>query len=207
MGLWGKFLARRKLEGIYREAKNQTDKELKPLGGIAVAIMQAATNSRDKTKRWINTGDPNDVLKREIYIFYEYMYLFMHLTMREGFAICSEVELKRVQAYLVAVIPPTAIDCYCQHWPENIKAGMKSEFIDKLNDAEVEYTDVLRDKVPSDDKPFLLEIFCLLGIHVSDMCGRKDNLECQQNIALIAAEEFTKMGLIPLLTDVKKSHN
>jgi hypothetical protein len=130
----------RELKRRFAEIEQRVRKENAPLGAVGLAIVQAATNARDQTKPMIKAPDEKDRIQREIYIFYEFIYFFMHMTMRQAFAGLTAACLQELQTYLGPLISSVAIDSYFAHWPQDRKERMISEFYDKLNDAELEYT-------------------------------------------------------------------
>src|SRR6266496_5920222 len=97
---------KRRLAGI----KKQVQAETKPLGDIGLAIVQGATSCRDVAKPLIQAPTEKDRIQREIYIFYEFIYFFMHLTIRQAFAILSTPQMEKLQGYLGPLISSTAID-------------------------------------------------------------------------------------------------
>ena len=123
------------------EIEKQVQAETRPLGDIGLAIMQAATSCRDAAKPLIQAPSEKDRIQREIYIFYEFIYFFMHITKRQAFAVLSAPRMEKLQGYLDPLISSTAIDSYFAHWPEDLKQKITRDFYEKLNESEVEYSD------------------------------------------------------------------
>jgi len=63
------------------------------------------------------------------------------MTLRKARNRVSDAQLKKLHDFLFALIPVTAIDSYFAHWPPHLKEKMNREFVDRLNDAEREYTE------------------------------------------------------------------
>ena len=121
--------------------EKQVQAETKPLGDIGLAIMQAATSCRDAAKPLIQAPSEKDRIQREIYVFYEFIYFFMHITKRQAFAVLSAPQMEKLQGYLDPLISSTAIDSYFAHWPEDLKQKITRDFYEKLNESEVEYSE------------------------------------------------------------------
>ena len=115
------------------------DPEIKPVSDISLAIVRAATNCRAETKPFVRASSGQTVIVREILVFYEFLYFFMHMSLRQAFA-TPGTDIEALQAILGPLICSTAIDSYCGHWPAHLKQKMSGEFYDKLNQAEVEYS-------------------------------------------------------------------
>ena len=73
-----------------------------------MAIVQAATNCRDATKGLIQASTEKDRIEREIYIFYEFIDSFMHMTLREAFVALNTIQMEKLQGYLGPLISSTA---------------------------------------------------------------------------------------------------
>ena len=111
------------------------DPEMKPVTDIGLAIVRAATNCRDETKPLVRASGGQTVIAREILIFYEFLYFFMHMSLRQAFA-TPGTDIEALQAILGPLIWSTAIHSYCGHWPAHLKQKITRQFYEKLNQAE-----------------------------------------------------------------------
>jgi hypothetical protein len=108
----------------------------------------------------------------------EFVYFFLHLTNRSAFAqLGHEKRNKLYDALAPLVVDDTARTlCTLFGWPTNLKDGMKREFCNNLNCAEMEYgscKELLLD--PKDDTPILEK--CGSGAKSKSMVGQlTDNL-------------------------------
>jgi len=134
-----------KKEGI----QNNVEERTCPLANIGMAIIKAADYCFKEMKPFIDADDEKRRQELEIYLFYEFIYFFMHMTMRSAFGRLSEPQIKKLQGYLGPIIVGTAINSFFLHWPEDLKEKLRSEFYEKLNDAEL---DTLRRKSSSQKK-------------------------------------------------------
>jgi hypothetical protein len=128
----------------FSEIEKQVQEQHKPFSAVSLAVVNAAKSCHNATTGLIRASTEKDRTEREIFIFYEFLYFFMHMTMRQGFAGLSKARLEELQHYLGPLISSVAIDAYFAHWPEELKKKMLDEFYDKLNDAEVEYAECTR---------------------------------------------------------------
>jgi len=165
------------VEGIIRDAEEKVEREYGPIGKLGSAIIAAATNSRDHTKKYIIIADEKKRLEREVFLFYEHVYFFTHLSLRECFAGLSSDKLGKVHLYLEDMIPSVAIDSYFQHWPDDLKKRMTIEFIEKLQISENEYTEEIRQSSQSSSEGKLLGLFVFHASHIVQLCERESEWE------------------------------
>jgi len=187
--------------------EGQVQRENKPLGAVGLAIVQASTNARDQAKLMIKSQNEKDRIQREIYIFYEFIYFFMHMTMRQAFAALSAARLEELQAYLGPLISSVAIDSYFAHWPEDRKQRMIAEFYEKSNEAELEYTEATQFETMLEGeermKAKLKALFMKLASNVADWA-----VDDRQDIVVVAPliktaiSEWKAMKLDALVADV-----
>ncbi|WP_263408190.1 hypothetical protein [Terriglobus tenax] len=163
-------------EDLFRELQQNTEREYQPIGDFGLAIITAATNSRNATKKFIRIEDEKKRIEREVYLFYEHIYFFCHLGLRHGFAVLSNEQSAKVSQYLEMMIPSVAVDSYFQHWPGEIKQRMKDEFVQKLQQSETEFKEVVRQSsLPSKEK--FLGLFVFHASHVVQLCEREAEWE------------------------------
>ena len=75
-----------KKEGI----QNNVEERTRPLANIGMAIIKAADYCFKEMKPFIDADDEKRRQELEIYLFYEFIYFFMHMTMRSAFGRLSE---------------------------------------------------------------------------------------------------------------------
>jgi hypothetical protein len=198
---------------MIRDIKKQVRASLKPLEEVGEAIINASTNCRDAIKGLINAPTEKERQQREIFIFYEFIYFYMHLTMRQAFASLPESSIKNLQGYLGPLISSVSIDSYFAHWPNDLKKKMTDEFYDKLNDAELEYAACTYDKSSNDGeermKNLLAALFMKLASNVADLAGglaggEKEDVTIITPAMQIAIDQWEKMQLGKLITEVKR---
>ena len=202
----------REMKRRLAEIEKQVQIENKPLGEIGVAIVQAATNCRDAAKASIQAPTEKVRIEREIYIFYEFIYFFMHMTLRQAFGVLSATQMGKLQGYLGPLISSTAIDSYFAHWPDDIKQKMTNEFYEKLNESEMEYSESTKL-----DNPFLegeersaarlKKLFMKVASNIASLAVDDDENAPDVILLVIktALDEWDKMRLDTLVANVAKS--
>jgi hypothetical protein len=139
---------RRKFNTMHNDVELRTS----TLGAIGVAIVKASNSCFEQMKPFINNTDHKKRQKLEVYLFFEFLYFFMHLTIRYAFSQLNEKQISKLQRYLGPMIVVTAIDTFFMHWPDDLKQKLRSEFYDKLNEAELDYSS--SKELMSKNKPF-----------------------------------------------------
>jgi len=196
LGYKDKYSLRKKLV----EIEKQVDNTYKPVRDICLSIVQAAENCKLVLKTDLNFEDKKEKDLAEMLVFYEYLYFFIHLTLRLALGKFTETQMKKMREYMGPVIVGTAIDSYTKHWPEDLKEGMKNEFYDKLNQAELEYSmcKVILDR----DKPFSDNaLFTKLAKNITELTGYNNNPVKIVEKILMSMEEYAKMDLNKLVDE------
>ncbi len=199
----------REIRKLLAETQKQVEKKCKPFERVGLAIIQASTNCRDAVKELIVAPTEKERLEHEIWIFYEFVYFFMHMTMRQAFVQLTAPQMRELQSYLGPLISSVAIDSYFAHWPDDLKQKMTSEFYDKLNEAELEYAECTKFESSEQGEHRLTQklraLFMKLGSNVSSLSGQGENdLAVVVPVVQIAVEEWKRMGLDSLMAEVKE---
>lgn len=177
MGIFSRLFGssdEQKVRRIIDRAESETQEILEPLGNLAIAIIKASHDCSEQIKSMLNVSDEKERKEAEVLVFYEFVYFFMHMTMRSAFAQMSEQQIAELQEYLGPLISSTAVDSFFAHWPEDMKEKIRDEFYQKLNDAELEYSrckDLL-----SGRNPFTGDsIFSKLARNIAGLSGNSMN--------------------------------
>jgi hypothetical protein len=151
-----KSVVAQQAEKILRQTKHEGEEWRRSVGDLGRAIVSAGWECSQSVKPYFRPVKElvQHPQLQEIYVFYEFLYFFLHLLNREAHSKLSSSLRAKVPDELGALIVPTAIDTFCAHWPEKLKSGMRQEFYQNLNDAELEYASCNRlfpEKTPIDD--------------------------------------------------------
>ena len=193
----------REVQRIFRETQAEVQRTTKPLGKVGLAIVRASQTCSEAFKPMLNVADDKEKQQAEIYVFYEFIYFFMHLTMRSAFSQLTGQQIGRLQDFLGPLISSTAVDSFFAHWPEDLKEKMRSEFFTKLNDAELEYSTCKG--LLSKESPLTgNSLFPRLARNVADLSGNSMNPAALMFIIGAAVDAFKTMSLDSLVRDAGK---
>ena len=166
-----------------------------PLSDLSKSIIEAADTSHKTVSRAFGisvTGTPS---QESIFLLYEFIYFFCHMTMRAAVANgLTRQQVQKVQGFLGPLLALVSIDTFFQHWPDHLKVGMRNEFFEKLNDTEGEYavcTALASTENPSSPDTLFGKLCCNVGM----LLGRQVDLEFVSVILPIAMEAFLGIGL------------
>jgi hypothetical protein len=133
--------------------------------------------------------------------------------LRQAFGNLTKEQTQKLQDFLGPLISSVAIDSYFAHWPEDLKQKMTDEFYQKLNDAELEYTECT-DQIQFDSskdrqdriKDIFRALFLKLSFNVANLaCNDENNLTLSVPVMDVAMNEWIRMRLDKLIADVKKA--
>jgi hypothetical protein len=200
--------AERQFQRILAKAQKKTEREMRPLRNLSLAIVNASMNCLSEIKILIEAPAEKERQHAEIFAFYELLYFFLHLTMREAFNLMSEAEIKHLQEHLGHVVASAAVNSYFDHWPDDLKRGMTDDFYKNLNRAEIEYAECSRFDSPAPpegrSEQIAERLFNCLGDNVAAVIGHEGDSGHSLLIANIAINEWTTMSLRNLVADFKR---
>jgi hypothetical protein len=137
-------------------------------------------------------------------IFYEFVYFYIHLTMRQASLVMTIEQMRKLQEYLVNFFVTTALDAFFMHWPHESKEKITDIFYFCLNKANIEYTSAK--EIISKNGEFSENTLCnKLGLRVSGWFDNPLNPVFIFQAAMTAVAELRKMKLNNLVT--KASNN
>ena len=113
----------------------------RPIGDLALAIVSAAWKCNQSVKPYLRPGNKFSEHPKiqEVYVFYEFLYFFLHLMNRQARIDLGPDRVAKLQNEVGPLIIRSAVDAFFGHWPEKFKSRIESEFYDKLNHAKMEY--------------------------------------------------------------------
>ena len=183
--------------------KNEVEREFKPIGDISLAIIKASHQCFETIKPFIDNPNNKEKQQNEILLFYEFIYFFMHLTNRIAVSDMNSQQFTKLQEYIGPIISGAAVDTFFNHWPEDIKSRMNSDFYENLNIAEYEYSK--SKEIFSEKKPYTSDsLFSMLARNVAELTGSSMNPATMIAVMGIATKEFSKMQLAELIQTASK---
>jgi hypothetical protein len=115
--------------------------------------------------------------------------------------------MAKTQEYLSQLIPSTAVDSYFAHWPEDLKAQMIEDFIDNLNDSEVEYVDEVKNSSWPTLEGKLFGLFFFHASHVVQLCERESELDAlSPSMVQIFVDEWTAAQFDNCVQQIKQAN-
>jgi hypothetical protein len=183
-----------------RQADNQdqlkTGGEIHPFQQVGVVIVKASANCRDAVKQWIIATKEDERQKAEIALEVDFICFYTHMVVRKAFGHIGDVQLQKLQSYLGPALTQTAIEAHYKSWPPDEKKKMADEFLDRLNEAEIEYSKL-------DEKGEILEVLMTITRHTLETLGfeKVDESKAEEVLKTIV-DELMAMdidGLLPSL--------
>jgi hypothetical protein len=199
LGLFSKIFGgpERRLNKMFREA----EKKVAPLQELGRAIVVASARCAEQMQKFIK--DDTEIVYRKLYVHFEFIYFFMHLTNRTAFRVLGHERRVRLQQDLGPAMANGTIETYFAHWPEEMKHKMQLEFLQKLNDTEIEYSTCR--EFYSSESPLSSNTLCTkLGRNVADLAGSLDNPAARLMAMEVAMKAYEGMGLDKLIEEAGK---
>ena len=185
--------------GFWSKPKQTTT----PLEEIGLAIVRASYACSQKMKPALNVADEKGKLQAEFVVFCEFIYFFMHLTMRSASSKMSEQQLEQLQGYLGPSLSSAVVDSFVAHWPEKLKVKIRSEFYDKLNSAEREYS-TSKELMSKENSLTGDSLLSKLGRNVADLSGHSMNPAIITLVISLAGDAYIGMKLESLVQEASK---
>lgn len=183
------------IERIWSRASSDVDAVYGPLGSLGTSIVQAADSSHKTVSRAFSISLEGTPSKERIFVLYELLYFFCHMTLRAAMANgLKRPQVEKIQRYLGPLLASVSIDSFFQHWPQHLKEGMRNEFYENLNAAEGEYA--VCAAIMSKDNPSSPDtILGKLARSVAMLLGREIDVEIVSIVLSAAMEELRGMDL------------
>jgi hypothetical protein len=144
----------------------------RPIGDLAFAIVSAAWKCNQKITPYLRPGNKFAEHRevQEVYVFYEFLYFFLHLMNREAHTRLGPDRVVKLRNEVRPLIIPSAVDAFFGCWPEKFKSRIESEFYNKLNDAEMEYASC-KGLFPERELVGKTDMFSRLAINILDLAS------------------------------------
>ena len=179
---------------------------MESLKKISLGIIKASHSCKKEISSMLQISDEKEKTEIEIYVFYEFIYFFMHMKLRMAFVHLTEEQIKNMQNFFGPIISSTAVDSFFQHWPGDLKEKIQSEFYEKLNDAEIEYSTCK--ELFSEEKPLTgNSLFSKLAQNISSLIEDNNNTATLTAVLDVSMQEFINMKLDDLIINHKNELN
>lgn len=169
MGIFSTFFPSRKAR-LVRKIFSKVDQEFDAIGDLALAIGRAAFNCGEAMKPYVHFDSEDKITEQWIYVCFEFMYFFAHMTDRVAFAKLGQERREKLMATLGPLIAGPAIKAFFGHWPDELKAKMLADFYQKMNDAQQEYS-TCQEFISKDNPVGGNALISQLARNVLELCG------------------------------------
>jgi hypothetical protein len=192
----------RKAKELLKKVEAETSQVYGPLGNLSLGIVKAAWDSYQDLARVLEFSVKGQPTKQQMVVFYELLYFFIHVTIRTAVVHgLTETQVLKIHDYLGPQLSRLAVDTFCRHWPVELKQRIAHEFLEKLNDAEIDYSKcralMLKDKLFEEDS-----LFGKLSHNVAQLWGSPSNPVVIMAAKTSATKAFTSVPLDKLIQDV-----
>jgi len=178
-------------------------KDKSAIGELSNVIFKTSIECAEALKNYLNFSTEKEKQEKWVYVLFEFIYFFMHMTNRLSFSKLGNEQRIKLQGELAPVVIDPTIKSLFDHWPKNLKEGIKNEFYEKLNDAEIEYSDCK--ELLSKDNPFSDNaLFSKLAKNVAELSGHSNNPEMLIQIITLSVDAWKNMRLEELVDAVGK---
>jgi hypothetical protein len=191
-------------EKTIREAQCHTNAVMQPINDLVVAIVSTSWQCTQEVKPHLRvnpefTKAPRTPQEQDIYIFYEFLYFFMHLMNREAHRRLSNEKLEKLQQTTAPLILPSVVGAFFGHWPDKYKDGIERGLYEKLNDAEGEYASCkmfFNDKFEIDEKALISR----LAMNVLNLAGYETG-NARADVETITLAKLIETGAMAKLVE------
>lgn len=183
---------------------NTFKKDKSAIGELSNVIFKTSLDCAEKLKNYLNDSPEKERQEKWIYVLFEFIYFFMHMTNRIAFGKLGNEGRIKLQGELGPLVIEPTIKSLFGHWPNKFKEGIKNEFYEKLNDAEMEYSGC--NELLSKDHPFTSDkaLFPKLARNVAELSGHPNNPEMLIQIITLSVDAWKNMRLEELVVAVGK---
>lgn len=180
--------------------------DVPPVADLARRIVQASMTDAETLKASIHAENDKDHTQRWFAVLCEFLYFFMHMTNRFAYGELGHERRCKIQNQLYPLIVRPTIESVFGHWPQRLKDGMETEFIEKLGNAETEYGEckklLNRDDPFAEDalfSKFVGNVCELLGVDKSEFAPYA---QTYMKVTSLAMDSFKELNLSETLRAV-----
>ena len=174
-------------------------KDTKPVLRLAETITKSAFRCADAIKPSIGflTRDENDA--RWALVLNEFYFFFLHMLNRQALAVLGDARRAELQDLVGPLVVGSLIETIYGHWPTDRKQGLRGEFYDNMNKAELEYSNC-NCLLPPEGDPFSTKALLLkLAQNVTNWCANPTDKKLIWLVIETSFHEFQQMGLEQLV--------
>ncbi len=141
-----------------------------------------------------------DLGTSSVLVLYEFLFFFLHLTMRAASSRASRPNVEMLQRYLAPLVASTAVDSACPGRSETLKARIRDEFYENMNHAELEYSTATQ-LCPDKNRLTGNSLFSMLARNAAGQAGDATNPAVLGVAMCSAMNAYADMELDSLVAD------
>ncbi len=188
--------------GLFNKPKDKHP-ALKALG---LAILTASVKSGEFFKKDIDEKfgkDSKDATTYFMEVQYEFLFFFTHLTMRFVFGELGHEKRVELQNLLVPILMESSTEAWFGHWPNDLKEGIKKDFKNNINSAELEYSKYKK-MFPEKDEGSKDTMFWEFGKNIARLSGHENDIVIITKCMAYAVEILKQIKLKDLVISAGK---
>jgi hypothetical protein len=133
----------------------------------------------------------------------EFLFCFLHLTDRLAFSVLGAEKRSQLLTPLGELVAKLHVETYLGHWPADMKTRIESEFIENLDNAQIEYSSCT--ELISEDKPFSKDaVISRLAFNVAEITGNPNDIAELVAPTELAVSAVAEMNLRQLIENTTK---
>jgi len=170
---------------------------------LSDVIFKNSLECAEEVKQYIDDLPDPEFQLTYIYILFEFMYFFMHMTNLIAYALLGDAKRRKLQKKLGPIIIGSTIETYFGDGPQKMKEEIRNHFFKQLNILEIEYSDCT--ELLSKDHPFTGNaLFSKLSKNVAEVSGSPENPEMIMQVLTISTNVWNFRSYKKLIIDVQK---
>ena len=186
------------------EARDKFRRKSSALRQIGKAVTVAADDCYRKTLPSIRFAEGKDKQSASIRIYYEYLYFFRHLVLKNAFNCLSLMQVKVLHEYMAGLVIPDAVDVFLKQWPDELRAGMRAEFFKNLNDVEADYGNS-KELFAKNDPCASDALTSKIGRNITEFAGFPNHSTTIRTVITVITDVYKAMKLEQLVDEAKEA--
>lgn len=161
--------------------QNNSDNSMQEIRKLTSSIITVSYHCGQVFKEPIDNKygeDSKEAITSFMQVQYEFLFFFAHLAMRSAFSKLGHNKRVKLQQLIGPILEISTTEAWFGHWPEHLKAGIRKDFYNNLNVAELEYSKCHKLLGNKNESP-KDTLFWELGKNIARLSG------CELDIAVI----------------------
>lgn len=198
----------RRINRLGEESRRKAAQIVAPLEALAKTIILTSEKCRDGVKPWMLASNEQDRQQMEVFAFYEFVYFFLHLTMRHACRAMTENECTHLGKHLLRGVASVSVDGTFENMTDVLRKRMIAEFCTNLQAAELQYAKCAPGDIYSESeeegRQTIAALCMMLARNVATTIGRKNDSEVKSEILTLALAQLGHLDLLSLVIDFKR---